>query len=170
MAQTEQNHQVAEKEPVSRSLNQLVQRNAGGAQRTWEKATVVVDSRAAENVMPRSMFSEISTEETERSKNGKQRGPRMKEGSKDRALENFGQQGHVRQNSWVVCTQRHVAGCRCGKTPRVSIPHHPIREKPVHRKKETSVLRKDGNVFVLDSICESASRRHCTSQARTRRS
>ena len=30
-----------------------------------------VDSGAAENVMPRSMFTEKSTEETERSKNGK---------------------------------------------------------------------------------------------------
>ena len=32
---------------------------------------MVVDSGAAESVMPRSMFPEISTEETERSKNGK---------------------------------------------------------------------------------------------------
>ena len=32
---------------------------------------MVVDSGAAESVVPRSMFPEISTEETERSKNGK---------------------------------------------------------------------------------------------------
>ena len=36
-----------------------------------EQVTVVIDSGAAENVMPRSMFPEIPTEETERSKNGK---------------------------------------------------------------------------------------------------
>ena len=59
----------AEDEQVSGGL--LVRRNAGGAQWTWKKITVVVDSGAAENVMPRSMFTEISTEETERSKNGK---------------------------------------------------------------------------------------------------
>ena len=32
---------------------------------------MVVDSGAAENVMPRSMFSEIGIRQTERSKNGK---------------------------------------------------------------------------------------------------
>ena len=52
-------------------LHHLVQRNAGGAQWTWEKVTVAVDSGAAENVIPKSMFTEISTEEAERSKNGK---------------------------------------------------------------------------------------------------
>ena len=61
----------AEDEQVSGGLNHLVQRNVGGAQWTWKKITVVVDSGAAENVMPWSMFLEISTEETERSKNGK---------------------------------------------------------------------------------------------------
>ena len=39
-------------------LNHLVQRNAGGAQWTWKKVTVVVDSGAAENVMPRRLFPE----------------------------------------------------------------------------------------------------------------
>ena len=60
-----------EDEQVSGELNHLVQRNAGGAQWTWKKITVVVDSGGAENVMLRSMFTEISTEDTERSKNGK---------------------------------------------------------------------------------------------------
>ena len=59
-----------EDEQASGGLNHLVSRNAGGAQWTWKKVNVVVDSGAAENVMPRSMFPEISTEETERSKNG----------------------------------------------------------------------------------------------------
>ena len=42
----------------------------GGAQWTWKKVTVVVDSGAAENVMPRSMFPEIGIRQTERSKSG----------------------------------------------------------------------------------------------------
>ena len=49
----------------------LVSRIAGGAQWTWKKVTVVVDSGAAENVMPRSMFPEIGIRQTNRSKNGK---------------------------------------------------------------------------------------------------
>ena len=60
-----------EDQQVSGGRNHLAPRNAGGAQWTWKKVTVVVDSAAAENVMPRSMVSEMSTEETERSKNGK---------------------------------------------------------------------------------------------------
>ena len=36
-----------------------------------KKVTLVVDSGAAENVMPRSMFPEIGIRQTERSKNGK---------------------------------------------------------------------------------------------------
>ena len=48
-----------EGERVSGGLNHLVPRHAGGAQCTWKKVTVVVDSGAAKNVMLRSMFSEI---------------------------------------------------------------------------------------------------------------
>ena len=58
-------------EEASGGLNHLVSPSAGGAQWTWKNVTVVVDSGAAENVMPRSMFLEITAEETERSKNGK---------------------------------------------------------------------------------------------------
>ena len=46
-------------------LNQLVSRSVGGAQWTWKKVTVVVDSGAAQNVMPRSMFPEIGIRQTE---------------------------------------------------------------------------------------------------------
>ena len=81
LAQEEQSHQVGkDSRPAFHCLTEddegeqashLVTRNAGGAQWTWKKVTVVVVLGAAENVMPRSMFPEISTEETERSKNGK---------------------------------------------------------------------------------------------------
>ena len=75
-------------------LNQLVQRNAGGAQWTWKKVAVVVDSGAVENVMPKNMFTEIATEETERSKNGQgMKGPEEEHIKKLRTA------GHVCQNS-----------------------------------------------------------------------
>ena len=60
-----------EDEQASSGLNHLVSRNAGGAQWTWKKITVVVDSCASVNVMPRSMFPEMGTRQTERSKSGK---------------------------------------------------------------------------------------------------
>ena len=70
-------HYLAEddgEEQVCGGLNHLVPRNSGGTQK---KVTVAVDSEAAENVMPKNLFPEISTEETERSKNGKGfKGPR----------------------------------------------------------------------------------------------
>ena len=59
-----------EDEQAFGGLNHLVPRNAGGAQWMWKKVTVVVVSGAAENVMPWTMFPEISTEENERSKKG----------------------------------------------------------------------------------------------------
>ena len=67
-------HHLAEDDEdlqASGGLNHLVSRNAFGAQWTWKKVTVAGDSGTAENVMPRSMFPAMSTEETEKSKNGK---------------------------------------------------------------------------------------------------
>ena len=60
-----------EGEQASGGLNHLVPRNAGGGQWTWKNVTVVVDSGAAENVMPRSMFPEMGIRQTERSKTEK---------------------------------------------------------------------------------------------------
>ena len=67
-------HYLAEEDEdkqVSRGLNHLVPRSAAGTRWTWKKVTVVVDSGAAENVMPRSMFPEMGIRQTEMSKNGK---------------------------------------------------------------------------------------------------
>ena len=47
-----------EREQASGGLNHFVSRNAASALWYWKKITVVVDWGAAENVMPRSMFSE----------------------------------------------------------------------------------------------------------------
>ena len=121
-------HSLAEDEDeqASGGLNHRVSRNAGGAQWTWKEVTVVVDSGAAENVMPRSMFSEIS-KETQRSMNGK--------GFKGRGgehIKNNGQQVMSVRTPGGFCTQEHVAGCRREKTSSVSIPHRPSRERAVH--------------------------------------
>ena len=89
---------------MSGGLNHLVPRNAGGAQWTRKKDIVVVDSRAAENVMPRSMFTDMDTDETERSKNRK-----GFKGQGGECIKNYGQQvmsvrtteGFVRKRHWV---------------------------------------------------------------------
>ena len=113
---------------MSGGLNHRVSRNAGGAQWTWKKVIVVVDSGAAENVMQRSLFPEISTKEAQRSKNGK--------GFKGRGgehIKNNGQQVMSVRTLDGFCTQEHVAGCR-GKTSGASISHHSSRERAVHRE------------------------------------
>ena len=105
-------HYLAEEvedEQVSRGLNHLVSRSAAGTQWTWKKVTVEVDSGAAENVMPRSMFPEIWIRQTERSKNGKGfKGP----GGEN--IKNYGQQimsvrtpeGFVCKSTWQVADVR----------------------------------------------------------------
>ena len=114
----------------------------------------MVDSGAAEKVMPRSMFPEIGIRQTERSKNGKGfKGP----GGEN--IKNYGQQvmsvrtreGFVRKSTW------HVADVR---RPLVSASHIIQAGSDVfigkdeayiinRKKKEKSMLRKEGNVYVL---------------------
>ena len=49
-----------------------------------------------------------------------------------------------------------LAGCRCEKTHCIGITHHPKPEascssgRNEEKKKDNSVLRKEGNVYVLD--------------------
>ena len=108
-----------EGEQASGGLNHLVTRNAGGERWTWKR----VDSGGAENVMLRSMFPEIPTEETEMSKNVK-----GFKGSGGEHIKNYGQQvmsvrtseGFVRKSPWQVAD---VEGPWC-----VSLPHHPSLE------------------------------------------
>ena len=89
-------------------LNHLVSRNAGGAQWTW-------NSGAAENVMPRNMFSEIGIRHTERPKNEKGlRGP----GTEN--IKNYGQHMSVKTPD------------KREKASGVSLPHHPSWERSVH--------------------------------------
>ena len=95
-----------------------------------EEVIVVVDSGAAENVMPRTMFPKISAEETERSNDGKWfKGPggehiKTKDSKQVMSLSTL--EGVVRK--------KHVAGCRREKTLCVGISHHRSRQRPVHRE------------------------------------
>ena len=113
-----------------------------------------VYSGAAENLMPRSMFPEIGIRQTERSKNGKGfKGP----GGEN--IKNYGQQGmsvrtpegFVRKSTWQVADVRR---------PLVSASHiiqagndlfiWKDEAYIINRKKEKSMLRKEGDVYVLD--------------------
>ena len=138
------------------SLNYVAaRRDSGRPQWAWRKVTVAVDSGAAENVMPRSMFPEISIEETERSMNGK-----GFKGPGGEPIKNHGCQvmsvrtpeGFVRKSTWQVADVRK---------PLVSVSHIIQAGNDVfigkdeayifnRRKKEKTVLRKENNVYVLD--------------------
>ena len=78
------------------------------------------------DVIPRSIVHEISTEETERSKNGKGfKGPGGEH------VKNYGQQGmSVRTPEGFA----RKSTCRRKKTSRVSISLHSSRERLVHRE------------------------------------
>ena len=115
----------------------------------------MVDSGAAENVMPRSMFPEIGIRQTERSKNGKDFKRPGGENNK-----NYGQQVmSVRTREGFVCkSTRQVADVR---SPLVSASHIIQAGNDLfigkdeayiinRKKKEKSMLRKEGDVFVLD--------------------
>ena len=119
--QKEQNHQMGkasgpktsislacqddEGEQVSRGLHHLVPRNAGGAQWTWEKVTVVADSGAAENVMPRSMFPRWGSEVQEW-----QRVQGTREGEhqelRPESCPSGPPEGFVRKSTWQVADVR----------------------------------------------------------------
>ena len=72
-----------------------------------EERHVVADWVAAENEMPRSIFPEISTEETERPKNRKGvKGPRGEH------MEHYGQQVMSVRTPEGFRMQERVAGCR----------------------------------------------------------
>ena len=102
------------------------------------KPPVVVDSGAAENVMPRTMVPDISTEETERAKNGK-----GFNGSGGVHIKNYGQQvmsvrtpqGVVRKSTWQVADVRR---------PLVSASHIIGKTEAyiMNKKKKKLVLKK----------------------------
>ena len=122
-------HYVAEDdedEQASRGLNHLASRNAGRAQWTWKKVTVVVDSGAAENVMPRSMFPEVGIRQTERSKNGKGfKGPGRKH-------QKLWAARPVRQDPTGIRAQEHMVGRGREKASGVGVTHHPSWERSIH--------------------------------------
>ena len=89
----------------------------------------MVDSGAAENVMPKSAVPEMSTEGTERQMHGK-----GFKGLGGEDIKNYRQQVMSVRTLEGICTQEHVAGCLCEKTPCVCITRHPSRNRPVHRE------------------------------------
>ena len=143
-----------EDEQVPRGLNHLVSRSAAGTQWTWKKVTVVVDLGAAENVMPSSMFPEMGIRQTERSNIGK--GFKGPGGEK---IRNYVQQamsvrtseGFAHKSTWQVANVRRLL---------VSASHiiqagtdlfiGKYEAYIMNRKKEKSMLRTEGHVFVLD--------------------
>ena len=136
-----------EGQQASEGLNHLVSPNAGGAQWTWKKVTVVVDWGAAE--------TEIGIRPTERSKNGKGfKGP----GGEN--IKNYGQQvmsvrtpeGFVRKSTWQVADVRrplvsasHII--QAGSDLFIAKDEAYIMNR---RRTGKSSLRKEGNVYVLD--------------------
>ena len=104
----------------------------------------MVDSGAAENGTPKSTFPEISTEENERVENDS----KDQEESISRTMDSKS----CRKSTWhVVDVKRPFC---------IGISHHPSRERAVHwedeayimnrKKNDKSVLRKEGNVHLLD--------------------
>ena len=150
-------HYVAEDdedEQASGGLNHLAPRNTGEAPWTWKKVTVKVDSGAAENAMPRSMFPK----DTHR-RNGELQERKRVQRTRGRARQEFWAAGHVRQNSCGICTQEHVAGRRREEASPASFPHHTCRERLVHREERGAhheqeegeiTAQEEGNVYVLD--------------------
>ena len=102
-------------EQASGGLKHLVSRSAGGAQWTWKKVTVMVESGAAKNVMPRSICSPKHPLK-------ERRGPRTEEDSKEQEESTLRITGSKSCTSELlrICTQEHVTGCR---RPPVSASH-----------------------------------------------
>ena len=114
-----------------------------------------VDLGTAENVMPRSMFPEVSTEETERSKNGTgSKGPGREN------IKNYGQQvmsvrtpgRFVLKSTWQVTDVRrppvsasHII--QAGNDLFIGKDEAYIMNR---KKREKSLLGKEGTVYVLD--------------------
>ena len=105
--------------------------------------------------MPKSMFPEICIEVTERSKNGN-----MFKGPGREHIKNFGQQvmsvrtpeGFVRKSTWQVADMRrpllsasHII--QAGNDLFIGKNEAYIMNR---KRKEKLVLRKEGNVYVLD--------------------
>ena len=102
--------------------------------------------------MPRSMFPEVSTEETERSKSRKRfKGPRgdhtKKHGQQVMSVRTS--EGFVRKSTWKVVDVRRPLVSASHIIQAVTDLFIGKNEAYIVNKKVKSVLRKDGNVHVL---------------------
>ena len=104
-------------------MNHLVQRNAGGAKWAWKNATVMVDSRAAENAAEEHVSLKHPQRERKDSNNGKGfKGPRGEH------TKNFEQQVTSVRTPEGFLRKSTVQGALC------RISHDPSRKRLVHRE------------------------------------
>ena len=112
-------------------------------------------SQAAENAMPRRMFPKIGIRQTERSKNGKGiKGPRgdIIKSYWQRAMSVRIFEGFVRMITWQVADVRRPL-VSASHTIQVGNDLFIVKNEAYimnRKKKEKSVLRKEGHVYVLD--------------------
>ena len=165
LAQTEQNHQVEKARGSKGQHSTTLQKTTEKSRRETEPVDPTkrrrssVDMKelhhrgrlgAAENVMSRSMFPEISTEGTERSNNGK--------GSEDH------EESTSRGGDSRLCQSELLRDVYARARGKLQSAFHIIQagsdlfigkneaNMMNRKKKDKSVLRKEGNVCVLDSF------------------
>ena len=121
----------------------------------WHKITAVVDSGSAENAMPEESVPLVKTSPSSGSKKGK-----VYRGAGGEAIPNQGQknivvrtaEGQVRRSHWQICPV---------KRPLMSVARITAAGNSVHlaeanphikndRTGETTKLRTEGNVFLID--------------------
>ncbi len=140
-------------EEAESELSNVNQAMADGS--VWKNVTVVVDSGAGENVMPRAMFPSIPVQSTARSRAG--RGFR---GLGGEGIANYGQQvmtvktqeGQVRRTTWQVADVKRplMSAARMAQAGNELF----LMKKGAYiwheKTKETTRLRRRGNVYCLD--------------------
>ena len=129
----------------------------------------MVDSWAAVNVMPRSIFKELSTEATEWSKNGK-----GFEGPGGEHIKNKGQRvlsvgtpiGFVRKSTWQVADVKRprVSASRSIQAGNDLFIGNDEAYTMTRKKREKSVLRKGSGCVRASSVREGAIRRSRANQ------
>ena len=129
----------------------------GGAEEKggWVKVTAVMDSGSAENALPEGLVDFIPTMPSPGSRAGK-----VYRGAGGETIPNKGQktmtvmtaEGQARRSCWQVCTVTRPL-MSAAKTAAAGNIVHLDGENPHIKNKrtgETTKLRKEGNVFVLD--------------------
>ena len=129
--------------------------STAGPQKGWVKITAVVDSGAAENAMPEETVPFVQTSPSPGSKAGK-----VYRGAAGEPIPNCGQkvitvrtqEGQSRRSTWQICpvTRPLMSVARC--TAAGNKVHLEEKDPRITNIKtgESTRLRKEGNVFVID--------------------